>query len=266
MFRNLGIMSQFDPDAWSFIDVVGLTVGSQTKAIDQLVRELKGHRLWDKIYALWPMVGGTATTHKWNLKDPQDTDAAFRIVWNGGWTHSSTGALPNGTTGYAATKLIPNNVLNTTDKMSFGYYSRTSTGDSDEYVMGVSESGNKALALIVRRTTDLGYAFMDISGGTYAWASGTVTDGQGFFQATQNVTTINQYRNTTNFTSTRTAGSDTFSTYEMYLGAINNTGTAGQYTNKQCAAAYVAEYLTATEINNFEAAMDNYQTALSRNV
>ena len=30
--------------------------------------------------AIYPFVGGTATTHKFNLKDPADINAAFRLV------------------------------------------------------------------------------------------------------------------------------------------------------------------------------------------
>ena len=54
--------------------------------------------------ALYPFVGGTATSHKFNLKDPRDLDAAFRLQFNGGWTHNSNGVTPNGTNGYADNK------------------------------------------------------------------------------------------------------------------------------------------------------------------
>ena len=65
-------------------------------------------------------IGSTATTYqpvattastifasqfKYNLKDPRNLDAAFRQVFNGGWTYSKQGATPNGTNGYSDTKL-----------------------------------------------------------------------------------------------------------------------------------------------------------------
>jgi hypothetical protein len=62
--------------------------------------------------ALYPFVGGTAETHKFNLINPLDTNAAFRLAFNGGWTHDSNGVTPNGTNGYANTFLIPYQVLN----------------------------------------------------------------------------------------------------------------------------------------------------------
>ena len=95
--------------------------------------------------ALYPFVGGTATSHKFNLKDPRDLDAAYRLVFNGGWVHSSTGAKPNGTTGYARTFLIPKttfgrNISNTGDNaiIHVSKYSRTNqTITSNFWLEGV---------------------------------------------------------------------------------------------------------------------------------
>ena len=94
-----------DADAQAFITAAAITDATQKSAIDTLVTGLKTDGIWTKMKAIYPFVGGTATTHKYNLKDPRDLDAAFRLVFNGGWTHSSTGALPNGTNGYANTNL-----------------------------------------------------------------------------------------------------------------------------------------------------------------
>ncbi len=96
-----------DADATAFITAAGLTNTNQQTAINTLVNELKLYGIWAKMRAIYPFVGGSATTHKFNLKDPRDVDAAFRLVFNGGWTHTSTGATPNGTTGYANTYLNP---------------------------------------------------------------------------------------------------------------------------------------------------------------
>ena len=95
----------YDPDAQAFFTASGLTGATELNAVNQLVLDLKGFGIWTKMKAIYPMVGGTAALHKWNLKDPQDTNAAFRLVFTGGWTHSSTGALPNGTNAFANTYL-----------------------------------------------------------------------------------------------------------------------------------------------------------------
>jgi hypothetical protein len=102
-----GAPPPIDPDAQAFLTAAAITDPTITSAIDTLVVQLKADGIWTKMKALYPFVGGTASTHKYNLKDPQDLDASFRLVFNGGWTHSANGALPNGTNGFADTKLIP---------------------------------------------------------------------------------------------------------------------------------------------------------------
>jgi len=256
----------YDPDAAIFINAAAITDNNQKVAINNLVLTLKSDGIWTKFYAIWPMVGGTATTHKYNLLDPQDTDGAFRLTWTGGWTHSSTGALPNGTTGYAHTHFVPNTHFDETDYQGWGYYSRTSTGDSDEYVMGSAMSGTRAHTLIIRRTTDIGYTHSDTVTGSYRLAQGTVTNGAAFFHSSQDGTNIVLRRNTTQVATNGTAGSNTPGTQYMVLGAINNAGTLGQWTNKECALAYISHFLTQTEQSDLTTAVETYQTALSRNV
>jgi hypothetical protein len=77
-----------------------------------------------KIKALYPIVGGTAATHKFNFVNPLDTNAAFRLVFFGGWTHSANGALPNGTNAYADTFINPSLFLSQNDT-HISYYTRT---------------------------------------------------------------------------------------------------------------------------------------------
>jgi len=122
----------FDPDAQAFITAAAITNPIQQNAINQLVLDLKAYSIWTKFKALYPFVGGTATTHKYNLKNPLDTNAAFRLVFNGGWTHSANGALSNGTNGYADTFLNPSISLSQ-NSTNLSYYSRTNTdGNTSE--------------------------------------------------------------------------------------------------------------------------------------
>ncbi len=73
--------------------------------------------------ALYPFVGGTASTHKFNLKNPLDTNAAYRLTFFGGVTHSSNGIIGNGTNGYADT-FLANNVM-AQSNAHISVYSRT---------------------------------------------------------------------------------------------------------------------------------------------
>lgn len=86
-----------DASANTFSNAVGLTDATQKSAINTLVKDLKRFGLWSKIKAFYPFVGGTPESHKWNLIDPRDANDAYRLVFSGGWTHSSMGAQCNGT-------------------------------------------------------------------------------------------------------------------------------------------------------------------------
>jgi hypothetical protein len=57
---------------------------------------------------IYPFVGGTAYTHKFNLKDPRDLDAAFRIQFFGAVTHNNLG-VSSSAAGYGDTRFSPLN-------------------------------------------------------------------------------------------------------------------------------------------------------------
>src|SRR6476659_4082817 len=68
----------YDSNAQRFMDSSGITDPTQKVAINNFVEQLKDSSLWTKFLALYPMVGDTANTTKWNLKDPRDLDIAYR--------------------------------------------------------------------------------------------------------------------------------------------------------------------------------------------
>ena len=90
-----GGSAPFDSDAIAFWNANGTTGSIQQSAINQLVLDLKGGSnslttnktdLWTKIFALYPYApidDSTATlnAYKYNLLNPLDTDAAFRMLW-----------------------------------------------------------------------------------------------------------------------------------------------------------------------------------------
>ena len=121
----------YDPDAQAFFTASGLTGATNLTAINQLVLDLKGYGIWTKMKAIYPFVGGTAALHKWNLKNPLDTNAAFRLVFNGGWTHSANGAQANGTNGYADTFLVPSAQYAVDNNHHLSVYSRLNQTQND---------------------------------------------------------------------------------------------------------------------------------------
>ena len=253
----------YDPDAQAFFTASGLTGTTNLNAINQLVLDLKGYGIWTKMKAIYPFIGGTAALHKWNLKDPQDTDAAFRLVFSGGWTHSSTGALPNGTNGYANTYLDSANNLSL-NSGHFSFYSRTNaTTASIRIDMGSLKSAPDSYSDLALSASNLTYFRFNNSAPYDSTASTTTL---GFFTGSRTASSIiRTFRNGTQIIA-GTASSNSTSAIDFYIGASNNNGTAVYFANRECAFASLGDGLTNTEAANFYTAVQNFNTTLSRQV
>jgi len=259
-----------DPDAQAFITAAAITDPTQQSAINQLVVDLKDYSIWSKMKALYPFVGSTASQQKYNLKDPRDLDAAFRLQFLGGWTHSSTGATPNGTNAYANTFLTPSSVL-TNANHHLSYYSRTQAL-TNSIEMGVGDTlGNYSAHFRIRFT---GGAFVDkftfASGSTItdALINTTNTDSRGHFLgnilSTSNRKTFKN--GTIQGTNTSTI-TNALGTSNIYLAAYNSQpNTAVIFSTKECAFSSIGDGLTDTEAANFYTAVQNFNTALARQV
>lgn len=124
-----------DADAQLFVNAALISVQSQGDAINNLVISLKANNIWSKLKALYPFIGGSASSHKFNLKDPRDLNAAFRLSFSGTWTHTATGALPGGSS-YANTNLSPTSVLSI-DNCSLSVYLRTNPPNSFSFPIDI---------------------------------------------------------------------------------------------------------------------------------
>ena len=253
------VVNAVDADAQAFISAAGITNLTQASAVNTLVNDLKTYGLWTKMKALYPMVGGTATSHKFNLKDPRDLDAAFRLTFSGGWTHTSTGALPNGTTGYADTKLGAN-LLQTNNHLS--YYSRTSTVNVQ---IEVGAYDNLPAGIICQLRTAGNYI-----SGTVASAANftTISSALGFWLGTKRSNTDREvYLNGNSQSSVTANASELLPSINMYLGARNKGGTSAElYSTKESAFASIGDGLTDTEAANFYNSVQKFQTTLGRQI
>lgn len=260
-----------DRDAAAFLEAATIYDSRQQRGIFELVRLLKQYGLWSKMKAIYPFVGGTATTHKWNLKDPQDTDAAFRLTFSGGWTHSSTGADPNGTNAYADTFLSPASHLTNNDT-HISYYSREDVTEAGgEIGMNVAAT-NLRIGLFISFT---GSGLVDrtlsdqYQTGIFR-ISAADADSRGFYIGTRTSSTSHKlYKNGSQLGTTNTSTSTiNFSTLtpNVFIGARSNSGTANQFSTKECAFATVGSGLTDTDSKNLHIAVLRYQQILGRAV
>jgi hypothetical protein len=249
-----GGVAPLDPDAVAFLTAAGITDPTITSAIDTLVVDLKDYGIWSKMKALYPFVGGTASTHKFNLKNPLDTDAAYRIFWYGGVTHSPNGILGNGTNGYGDT-FLNNNVMGQ-DNAHISIYSRTNTQNFGCDIG--SWNGQYGLAIF---SGYLNLIRMSVNSTGLSLISNT--NSQGFYLGSRLVSgAFNLQKN-----STQTAISNTSIPPQTTSVKLLRTGDFnGEYSNRNLSFASIGDGLTDTEASNFYTSVNNFQVALSRNV
>jgi len=269
--RGIGVQSfvsagvPTDADAQAFITAAGITDVTQQSAINTLVTDLKGYGIWTKMKAIYPFVGGTSSAHKWNLKDPRDLDAAFRLVFSGGATHSSTGWLPNGTNGYGDTKLSPLSSL-TLNSSSLSYYVRNNS-QYDGRIGLTAQIGNNGIEMGFRLVSLSDKLFGIIGTDSSYIMQFTNTDSRGFYTLKRTSSTDQEiFKNGVSVVNNTVAASGSFRSGNVFLGARNLSGSANLYDNHECAFASIGDGLTDTEAANLYTAVQAYQTTLGRQV
>jgi hypothetical protein len=261
MIINSYVFSSLDPDAQAFITAAGITDATQKSAINTLVNNFKTAGIWTKMKAIYPMVGGSATTHKWNLKDPQDTNAAYRLTFSGGWTHTSTGAKPNGTNARADTFLTPSGTLSQ-NSSHLSYYSRTQSNGTEVEIgssTGVNASDNKIIVEI--RTSGVSYYNIN---STSTYITHLDSDSRAFYVGNRtDSNVVNGWRNGLKL-ATGTVLSTPPSTRTINIGCFNSQPAGAFFSTKECAFASIGDGLTDTEASDFYIAVQSYNTTLAR--
>lgn len=217
-------------------------------------------------------LGSTATTYqpiattqqsyisnqfKYNLVNPVDSDAAFRLVFNGGWTMSAQGATPNGTNAWGDTKL-PNNTMSQ-NSMTMCTYLRTDTlqtlGD-----LGVWSGG---FGSIIYSRDGLGF-YSGINNSTSANKVGVLNaNSLGFF--------LNKRTSATEIVLQKNATQTTLASNSQNLLTSNfiiaRTGDyAGEYSNRQTAFVGIGDGISNSEATALYNAVQTMNTTLQRQV
>ena len=229
-------------------------------ALNTLETDLTTYGLTSKMKALYPFCGGTAAKHKFNFLDARDLDAAYRLTFSGGWTHSSTGALPNGTNAYANTFIIHKDVI-PRDSGCLLYYSNSvgAVTSTDYYDMGAySVSSN--LAMLINFNSNMYNAFND----AYSTTANTHTHGLYSIQRISS-TQKESYKNGTRLALLNTNSVDNSTNNNpILIGSIN---IGSYFGNKRCAfSAISTQSLTSGEQANLYTAVQAFNTTLLRNV
>jgi hypothetical protein len=253
------VYPNIDADAQAFLTAAAITDPTISSSINKLVVDLKSAGVWTKMKAIYPMVGGTASTHKWNLKDPRDLDAAFRLQFNGGWTHSANGALPNGTNGYADTFLTPSTTLSQ-NSTNISVYSRTNTSNPGSDIGSSNLLFGNGLYITPSHTNGSFYA--RVNGNNIQFLN---YNSLGYFIGTRTNSNVAKVFINNTLRATDTLSSTGLSNFTLNISALNVGGTR-TFSNRQIAFATIGDGLTDTEAANLYTAVQAFQTTLNRQV
>lgn len=248
--------SQFDLDSLNFINTAGITEIRERYAINNLVVGLKNKSLWSKLNAIYPFAGSTSTTQSYNLKNT----ATYQLTFNGGWTHSSTGALPNGTNAYADTSY--NMTVTGQNDTHISVYLRTNLQSASSTIDMGANTGGGVFTIIETRTGGADTGFGTVNASTFN--TPTNTDSRGHWVVTRTASNVNGFYRNGTAKSNGTQASSAGGAISFYLGARNSNGSAANYAARQIAFASMGTGLTSTEVSDFYTLVQNYQTIMQR--
>jgi len=253
-------------EAHDFIEAAVLTDPTHHASICRLVADLKAAGLWTKFKAVYPLVGGTAATHKWNLKDPRDLDAAFRIVWNGSVTHDANGITGDGGGSYGDTKLNALAELSA-NNTHLSVYNRSAGGGAgiQEWDL-IADNGVSGTYLVIRNQDN----FLNWTSYTTGGPGGPIrvlvsqgTDGRGFFVGTRRSSTdMEAYKNGASIGSSSDANTATLPNITF---KINGNGNPFN-SDHNLAFASIGTGLTSAEVAAFDTIVQRFETLLGRAV
>lgn len=246
-----------DPDAMNFINSAGITSNVQRNAIDKLVRNAKARGWWSKCIAIYPIVGGTASSHAFNLKNT----AQYNITWSGSLTHTSGGIVSNG--GFGNTNLNPSTIGMTIGNVHLSAtMTKTGTRPSYDYTMGGKGStSNTTLLMAISEMTSLSIAHLNF-GSVTGYSAGFT--GSGVHIATRSGSTTTLYIGTTTSNTQSTMGG-TICNVKLYVMGYNNNGTAVAYSpNSICYFFTIGTSLTSTEANDMATDISQFNALIGR--
>ena len=245
----------YDADATAFFTAASITDTTQKSAVNTLVISLKSANIWAKIKALYTVVGGVASSHSVNLKQPGTYNLSFAT----GWTHSSTGMTPNGAT-YADTFLAPT-AMNL-DSIHGSSYLRVNNGvNGPAFSSEVAGTYANGFYLFPKQTIPFQYSVRINESTSQADVNPYKIQGTNII--TRTASNSKKYRVNTNSVFAVTTASTARNTDSIYIAKARNN--SNYYVNEYAFLSF-GDGLSDTECDNLVSIVQTYQTTLGRQI
>jgi len=231
-------------------------------SVDTFVAALKTNSILSKMKAIYPFIGGTAATHKWNLMNPLDTDAAYRLTFFGSLVHNEFGMKGNGSNSYANTNAFHNAVF-TLNSESFGTYQGNALageyntigcfdGTNGSHIMPDFDSTQSVTRSQSITTGGDRLLFTVMSSEAMHLINRNSSAEYRFRKRDQVLTIVKQATGLVNL--------------PMFIGARRESGGANYYSPHKIGFSFLADGLSIAEEDAFVILVNQLQTDLKRNV
>lgn len=253
----------YDADAQAYFTAnTAITSAADKNAINTFYLGLKTDGIYTKIKAMYLPIWGSASSSKWNLIN----NRSFDLTYGSGMTFNSGGMLPNGTSAYANTQLIPSSAYGVDHNKHMSFYSRTNaaTGSVSSSI-GSSNSTSGYCRMTIRGASNqLAYVY----GGTNGTYVSTETNSLGFYLSNRSTSSASQlYKNGSLIGNGNSTNSTTSNIpQQLLICAAFDVSSITYYDNKQCAFASIGDSLTSTEVANFNTRLNTLMTYFGINV
>jgi hypothetical protein len=258
-FSSLG--NPQDIDVQRFISAASITSTTEIQAIDNLVYNLKQNNLWDRMQAIYPFVGGTANSNKYNLKDQRDADAAFRLAFSGSWAYSSTGVrmTTSANTNFIRTFYTASTNASLNDAHISAYIDAgTSLAACAIGAVDAVTSTSPALQLLV------GFDSIAQVNAQNIGSPLSIVNSGGFHLANRSTSTAQQYYLNGALSASNSTSSTTLTIQEINI--ARRGGASDRYHPAQFRFATIGRSLTSGENAALYNAIQAFQTTLGRQV
>jgi hypothetical protein len=193
------------------------------------------------------------------LKDPRDLDAAFRLTFSGGMTHSNLGIVPNGTNAYADTKLNPTGNLALNSAHISAYINDTGNG----VLIGSDQTYRFWISPRFGASNERSAIFINESAFNY----GSSSTNKGLWLGSRINSSFTKLYNNSTVYSNPSYGSVALENGKIFIAArATGVSTADVYFNKPISFSSIGDGLTDAEVAAFNTAIQTFQTTLGRQV
>jgi len=239
-----------DADVDNFMTTAAIVNDTIKYALNELVVSLKNNGLWTKIKALYPFVGGTSTTHSYNLKYP----TLYQITWSGTVTHNYNGITGNGTNGYGSTGISSANLL-TSDNIGVTWVVRNTASSAIEFGSNSGGGNFHGSSNFSSSSRFFGHSTSENPSGA---------SGAGIYTGYRASTAQSLFKNGTLLQTTTGASPTTASSGSIFIGAWNNAGSPTLYSNANQAFWVLHESLTTAQKDTMYTITERFQRRVGR--